>query len=205
MGRVLAAIPDEFRGPVMFLADTGLRVSEMLPLAKADVEFGRRMVSVSRRLSRGEVGAPKTKLSTRSVVLSPETAQALWSRLATASDETLLFARLDGSPLSRSSLYHAVRRAGERAGIGWPVGLHALRHSYATIMHVRGVPKEQIRIALGHHSWECTESVYVHDDSIPAAGVLAGLGEGNGVGNRWVTRPTETGRDALAAVEVETA
>jgi hypothetical protein len=69
----------------------------------------------------------------------------------------------------------------------------------------RGVPKEQIRNALGHHSWEFTESVYVHDDSIPAAGVLAGLVEGNSVGNGWATRPTETGRDALAAARVETA
>lgn len=109
----------------------------------------------------------------------------MWSRLATAPAATLLFARLDGSPLSRSSLYHAVQRAGERAGIGWPLGLHALRHSYATIMHLRGVPKEQIRNALGHHSWEFTESVYVHDDSIPSAGVLAGLGVGNTVGNTW--------------------
>jgi hypothetical protein len=46
-------------------------------------------------------------------------------------------------------------------------------------MHLRGVPKEQIRNALGHHSWEFTESVYVHDDSIPAVGVLAGLRERN--------------------------
>ncbi len=111
----------------------------------------------------------------------------------------MLFARLDGSPLSRSSLYHAVRRAGEKAGVSWPVGLHALRHSYATILHQRGVPKEQIRNALGHHSWEFTESVYVHDDSIPSAGVLAGLGVGNGVGNTWANqtrrdRPRRSGR-----------
>ena len=45
---------------------------------------------------------------------------------------------------------------GEKAGVGWPVGLHALRHSYATIVHMRGTPKEQIRNALGHHSWEFT-------------------------------------------------
>ncbi len=56
-------------------------------------------------------------------------------------------------------------------------------------MHLRGVPKEQIRNALGHHSWEFTESVYVHDDSIPSAGVLAGLGVGNTVGNTWQLDP----------------
>jgi integrase len=200
LARVLAEVPDELREPVTFLADTGLRVSEMLPLTKGDVDFGRRLVRVTRRLSDGEVGAPKTKLSARGVVLSPEVARALWSRLATAPDETLLFARLDGSPLSRTRLYRVVRQAGERAGIEWPVGLHALRHSYATIMHRRGVPKERIRNALGHHSWEFTESVYVHDDSIPESGVLAGLAEADMVGNMWATRPTETGRDAEVSV-----
>ncbi len=205
LARVLAEVPDELREPVTFLADTGLRVSEMLPLTKGDVDFGRRLVRVTRRLSDGEVGAPKTKLSARGVVLSPEVAQALWSRLATAPDETLLFMRLDGTHLNRSNLYRVVQQAGKRAGVAWPVGLHALRHSYATIMHLRGVPKERIRNALGHHSWEFTESVYVHDDSIPESGVLAGLGEADPVGNMWATRHTETGRDAEAPVAAGTA
>ena len=48
------------------------------------------------------------------------------------------------------------------------------------------------------HSWEFTESVNVHDDSISAAGMLAGMGVGHGVGN-------ETHRDELAVVGVGTA
>lgn len=202
--RVLAEIPAEYREAVSFLADTGLRVSEMLPLTKADVDFGRRLVSVTRRLSGGEVGAPKTRLSARAVVLSPEMARALWSRLVTAPDGALLFPRLDGSPLNRSNLYRVVNEAGVRAGIDWPVGMHALRHSYATILHRRGESKERIRNALGHHSWEFTESVYVHDDSIPEAGVLAGLGAA-AEGNARATRPTETGPDAGAAAAAESA
>ena len=54
----------------------------------------------------------------------------------------------------------------------WPAGLHTLRHTYATILFRRGVPKEQIRTALGHDSWEFTHRVYIHDDTIPSRGAL---------------------------------
>ena len=88
----------------------------------------------------------------------------------------LVFLRADGRPFNRSRLYHVVRDAGERAGIQWPAGLHTLRHTYATILFRRGVPKEQIRTALGHDSWEFTQRVYVHDDTIPSTGTLGIVG-----------------------------
>ena len=46
------------------------------------------------------------------------------------------------------------------------------RHTYATILFRRGIPKEQIRTALGHDSWEFTHRVYIHDDTIPSMGAL---------------------------------
>ena len=73
-----------------------------------------------------------------------------------------MFADEDGQPLDRTHLYRVVRAAGERAGIEWPVGLHAFRHSCASIMFRRGVSKEAIRRMLGHHSWDFTASTYVH-------------------------------------------
>ena len=64
-------------------------------------------------------------------------------------------------------------------------------------MHLRGVPKEQIRNALGHHSWDFTESVYVHDESVPDAGVLAGLREESG--NRPADQPGLATRQVIGA------
>ena len=80
-------------------------------------------------------------------------------------------------PRERGHLYRVVRKAGERAEIDWPVGPHALRHTCGTIMFRRGVPKEQIRKLLGHHSWEFTAGTYVHlnDDDLPDGDVLADL------------------------------
>ncbi len=178
---VLAEVPERHRLLVEFLAQTGLRISEALALTKADVDFGRRRVSVSRRLYEGRLDAPKSRHGIRQVPLSPGLARKLWTLLATVPDEAVVFAA------DRSKLYAAVRAAGERAGIEWPVGLHTFRHSCASIMFRRGVSKEAIRRMLGHHSWDFTAGTYVHldDDDLPdgavmgdlTAGAIASIGE----------------------------
>jgi integrase len=175
--RVLAEVPEQHRLLVETLAQTGLRISELLALTKADIDFGRRRLSVSKRLSGGELDAPKSKNAVRAVPLSPGLARQLWKRLATADAEALAFAADDGEPYDRSYLYRVVHAAGERAGIDWPVGLHTFRHSCASIMFRRGVPKEAIRRLLGHHSWDFTAGTYLHldDNDLPDGAVVDDL------------------------------
>jgi integrase len=138
----------------------------------------------------GELDAPKSRHGVRRVPLSPTLAQRLWKQLATQDDDQLVFAEADGRALDRTSLYRVVRAAGERAGIEWPVGLHTFRHSCASIMFRRGVPKEAIRRLLGHHSWDFTAGTYVHldDDDLP---------DGSIVGDLTATAPV---RDAALSV-----
>jgi integrase/recombinase XerD len=170
-------VPAPYRLLAEFLAQTGLRISEALALTKADIDFGQRRVSVSKRLYKGRLDAPKSRHGVRQVPLSPELAQRLWTSLATAHENAPVFARADGQPFDPTSTYRVVRAAGERAGISWPVGLHTFRHSCASIMFRRGVPKEAIRRMLGHHSWEFTAGTYVHldDDDLPDAAVVGDL------------------------------
>jgi integrase len=175
--RVLAEIPERHQLLVELLAQTGLRISEALALTKADIDFGKRRLSVSRRLANGELDAPKTRYGVRQVPLSPGLTRQLWTRLATAEDDSPVFATSTGGPLDRSKLYAVVRAAGRRAGIEWPVGLHTFRHSCASIMFRRGVPKEAIRRLLGHHSWDFTAGTYLHldDDDLPDGSVVGDL------------------------------
>lgn len=175
--RVLAEVPESHRLLVECLAQTGLRISEALALTKADIDFGRRRLSVSRRLYEGELDAPKSRHGIRRVPLSPGISQQLWKLLAKAEDDAVVFSAADGRPLDRSKLYNVVRQAGERAGIEWSVGLHTFRHSCASIMFRRGVPKEAIRRLLGHHSWDFTAGTYVHleDDDLPDGAVVGDL------------------------------
>jgi integrase len=170
--RVLAEVPERHRLLVETLAQTGLRISEALALTKADVDFGRRRLSVSRRLYQGVLDAPKSRHGVRVVPLSPDLSRRLWRLLAKAEDEAVVFPGVD-----RSKLYAAVRAAGKRAGIEWPVGLHTFRHSCASIMFRRGVPKEAIRRLLGHHSWDFTAGTYLHldDDDLPDGAIVGDL------------------------------
>jgi integrase len=88
----------------------------------------------------------------------------------------VVFTAEGGKPFGRSHLYRVVNLAGERAGIVWPVGLHTFRHSCASIMFRRGVPKEAIRRLLGHHSWDFTAGTYVHlDDDLPDGEIVGDL------------------------------
>jgi integrase len=147
------------------------------------------------------------------VPLSPGLTQRLWKLLATADAGALVFCDADGQPLSRTHLYRVVRAAGERAGIEWAVGLHTFRHSCASIMFRRGVPKEAIRRLLGHHSWEFTAGAYVHldDDDLPDGAIVgdlvasADLAPQSREGNKRATRATESGRDETPARDVKTA
>jgi integrase len=175
--RVLAEVPERHRLLFELLAQTGLRISEALALTQADIDFGRRRLNVSRRFVDGEVDAPKTRYGVRRVPLSPGLARQLWARLATADDGALVFATSTGRSLDRSKLYAMVRAAGKRAGIDWPVGLHTFRHSAASIMFRRGVPKEAIRRLLGHHSWDFTAGTYLHldDDDLPDGEIVGDL------------------------------
>jgi integrase len=175
--QVLAQVPQQYRLLAEFLAQTGLRISEALALTKADIDFGSLRVSVSRRLYKGKLDAPKSRHGIRQVPLSAALAQRLWALLATANEDALVFARADRRLFDPSAVYRAVRAAGERAGIEWPVGLHTFRHSCASIMFRRGVPKEAIRKLLGHHSWDFTAGTYVHldDDDLPDGAVVGDL------------------------------
>jgi integrase len=175
--QVLAEVPERHRLLFETLAQTGLRISELLALTKADIDFGRRRLSVSKRLSGGELDAPKSKNGVRVVPLSPGLAQRLWTRLAIADDSALVFAADDGEPYDRSYLYRVIHVAAEKAGIEWSVGLHTFRHSCASIMFRRGVSKEAIRRLPGHHSWDFTAGTYLHldDDDLPDGAVVGDL------------------------------
>jgi integrase/recombinase XerD len=72
-----------------------------------------------------------------------------------------LFEGQDGGKYSVESVYNVFRQALKKAGIDKEVGVHSLRHSYATHLHENGLDIKYIQELLGHRSSRTTE-IYTH-------------------------------------------
>lgn len=156
---------------------TGLRRSELLGLRWKDADMilcAVRVTQCLHRLSNGQVvlTEPKTAKGRRSVALSPASVLDLrqhhdeQKELRDAvgiplSDADLVFANVDGSPLSPSTVSHAFGDICKKAGIGG-IRFHDLRHTHATMLMKRGTFPKVVQERLGHSSFAITMDVYSH-------------------------------------------
>lgn len=72
-----------------------------------------------------------------------------------------LFEGQEGGRYSVESVYNVFKQALRRSGIRKDVGVHSLRHSYATHLHENGLDIRYIQELLGHKSTRTTE-IYTH-------------------------------------------
>ncbi|HET9311644.1 MAG TPA: site-specific integrase [Actinomycetota bacterium] len=165
--------------PLFFLAATsGMRRSELLGLAWRDISLDAEppRLQVRRVLVQyGKITAikePKTARSRRTIALDPAATAALKTHKARLAEERLragaayeeggwAFPDELGRLLSPSSVSAAFRRRVKAAGLP-PIGLHGLRHSFATMGLEAGVDTLYISEILGHSSPAITMSVYQH-------------------------------------------
>lgn len=156
------------------LADTGMRRGEACGLPWTEVSLGDARLHVgSARVQVGwEVAtvAPKSARGHRDISLRPETVAALrrWrkaqlaERLAWGSEWTdtgLLFTRDDGTALHPDTATDTFERLAFAAGLP-PVGLHGLRHGWATYALMAGVDIVVVQDRLGHASSKITRDTY---------------------------------------------
>jgi hypothetical protein len=124
------------------------------------------------------------------------------TRLALAALRVVFPGGSAGGYLSPSTAYNALKPAARAAGVPW-AGLHTLRHTCATLLFREGANAVQVQAWLGHHSPAFTLATYVHAlaDDQPDPSFFDQLTGGN----RGVTAPTETGRNADAIEGAESA
>jgi Site-specific recombinase XerD len=72
-----------------------------------------------------------------------------------------LFEGQGGGKYSVESVYNVFKQALKKTGINKEVGVHSLRHSYATHLHESGLDIRYIQELLGHRSSKTTE-IYTH-------------------------------------------
>lgn len=172
-----------------FLWQTGLRIGEALALQWADVDLDcaslrvrRSVAEVSGRLI---LGPPKTAAGMREIALAPQTVALLrCHRERLRSDgrihADLVFPSRAATTLSRRNVTRAWAALRRRAGLP-EYGLHALRHTNASLQLQAGVGLREIAAHLGHESPALTARIYAHvleDTKRQAARRLGNLLEG---------------------------
>ena len=174
-----AAVDGRYRGLVILLAGSGLRIGEALGLDVGHVDFLRRTVRVERqRYQDGSIGPTKTARSTRTVPVGRVVVEELAAHLAACPSTGALFTTELGDPLGYLRWKRAWRAA--QAATGLDVDTHRLRHFTASALISGGASVKQVQTVLGHSSAAVTLRVYAHlwpgDDDRTRAVMDAALG-----------------------------
>lgn len=180
---------------VCLILATGLRRGEALGLTWSAVDFEGGQIHVLHTLSSdGDLLAPKSEQSVRSLDLSPQVRELLLlQRLRQQDDQTragnewardgsdLIFRSVSGRPLSGRNVLRSVQDAARKAGIWDPakgsIGVHSLRHVAATKLLGEGIPMYVVSRVLGHESIETTVDIYGHLEDHKRSAAMAFLGD----------------------------
>ena len=167
---------------IVILMETGLRVSELYGLTRADIDFERHCIHVRRQLCRTAekpyfVTPPKTKSGIRNVPMT-DTVRAALRRVVKARASTKVEALVDGCSgflfLDKSGMpkvamhlenyMRGVQGKFEKA-YSKPVPRitpHVLRHTFCTNVQQAGLDVKSLQYLMGHSNASVTLDVYTH-------------------------------------------
>ena len=144
---------------------SGLRVSELLGLTWADIDFAHSLIHVRRQMSRrGERVSLKTDAGEREVILMNQLANLLRARKLAArfsAEQDLVIGNGVGRTLGYTRLRKTFSAAAGKAGLE-DVTPHTCRHTFASILIDQGASVEFVSQQLGHASTKTTWDIYVH-------------------------------------------
>lgn len=161
-----AAFSARYQPLVEFLVASGCRASEALALRPSDVDRQAGTVRIARAWKRTasgyDIGAPKTRKSTRTINV-PRTVldQLDYSR-------EWLFTGSNGGPVRlyswRANVWYKTLSKAKKNGLEKSPRIHDMRHTCASWMIQAGVPLPVIQDHLGHESIKTTVDLYGHLD-----------------------------------------
>lgn len=154
-----------------FLALSGLRIGEAIPLKISDVDFDNHHIHVTKTydVANHIVTTPKTAASIDDVFMQPELdnlchrirSYMLRQQLENSYKSDLFFqnpsGELIGYPGYRLYFQKVVKEV-----TGKKLTPHALRHTHASLLMERGVPIEVISRRLRHANSKITKEIYLH-------------------------------------------
>ena len=184
-------------------AYTGVRRGELFALKWTDLEPGDATTAARLRIRRGIyqgiVSTPKTEHSERVVDIGATLVDELmiYKAMYPPMGEGYIFRTATGTPMDPDNWYH--RRftpTVDRAKLS-DVGLHTLRHTYASILINQGENIKYVSRQLGHASIQITADLYGHlfkETSLAAMQRLDARIKDRASFNIHSTEPAKTGR-----------
>ena len=124
----------------------GLRVSELVALKWDQIDLKRAQMHVNRVKN----GSPATH------PIEGGELRLLRQLQRKYTDTPFLFTTERGGPLTRSTVSKLLSRAGQEAGLPFPVHPHMLRHGTGYYLANKGIPTRTIQAYLGHKSIQHT-------------------------------------------------
>jgi len=148
VARLIAAAPGlKYQAALSIAYGAGLRVSEVISLKVGDIDSARMLIRVDQGKGHKD----------RYVMLSQPLLKLLRRWWLVKRPRAWLFpGRTPGAPLSARQLNRAVHIAAQRAGIDKRVGMHTLRHSFATHLLEQKTDIRVIQVLLGHKKLDTT-------------------------------------------------
>lgn len=157
-----AEAPDD---TILYLAVySGLRRGELFALQWGDLDEDTCQLRVRRSIYQGAITRPKTEHSERTVNLPTRIVNLLadYRESYPALEGDFIFWTKSGTPIDPDTWYKrrfipTVKRAKLR-----PIGLHTLRHTYASLLINQGESIKYVSKQLGHASIQITADLYGH-------------------------------------------
>lgn len=175
---------DNYYDDIVIPLGTGLRVSELYGLTKADIDFDRRCIHINKQLCRTAdkpyfIAPPKTSSGNRSIPMTDTDYMAFrrvlenrgHPKVEVMVDEYsgFLFLDKDGKPKVAMHLENYMRgmqrkyikKHGNTLSRVTP---HVLRHTFCTNMQQAGIDIKSLQYLMGHSNASVTLDVYTHSD-----------------------------------------
>jgi site-specific recombinase XerD len=153
--RLFKALPNLKHKAMLFTVySTGLRVSELVNLKIRDIDSGRMQIFIEKAKGKKD----------RYVNLSPILLDILRSYLRNYKPKPVEFlfeSEQTGTAYPRRTIQKIFEDAKDKAGINKKIGIHSLRHSFATHLLEKGTDIKYIKDILGHFDIRTTER-YLH-------------------------------------------
>ena len=150
--RLINAADGDFRHLVQAALQTGARYSELTRLKVHDFDE-----------ASGTVGIAKSKAGKpRRVYLTEEGCAFFHSITVGRSGDALMLTHHGGKPWRRTDQWWPMHHAVQRAKLDPPCSFHGLRHTYASLALMNGVPMRVVSENLGHTDTRMVEKHYGH-------------------------------------------